>query len=402
MKNTFKFTTHPGNIEKEVQRKAKIVTNIIAQELQPLSILMFGSFGKGEGTILNKKELFNDFDMYIITEEKVPDAELDRVAKKASAAIGMGGGEFIESDGGKNYNRKQYFHVDLRALQHKELPRLKKTTRTYEIKYATQLLYGKDYRHLITIKAEELPLSEGWRHFINKSCLLLLAMDNQRRKGKFHNDEKLIANYYSIKTYLGCAEALLLLKKHFSGYYQGRNKLFQKIYGKELPALAEKVNWATNMKCDFQPRKIKNTVKLWKEARDTLYFTITYLAEHALGITAKNKKELMRKIYKKLAYTYHGPYIPLIKHAGFPLQYGLNLLYAQRTKYYPTLLNWRDPGFRIWMPAFLLLYAHEEPELLEEAKKYLQQLAPITTNDFEGLRTATLYCYGKYYTQRLL
>src|SRR3989344_1563637 len=156
MKNTFKFTTHPGNIEKEVQRKAKIVTNIIAQELQPLSILMFGSFGKGEGTILNKKELFNDFDMYIITKDKVPDEELDRVGKKASAAIGMGGGEFIETDG-QHYKRKQYFHVDLRAIPHKQVQKLKKTTRTYEIKNSTQLLYVEDYRHLIDIKKENIP-----------------------------------------------------------------------------------------------------------------------------------------------------------------------------------------------------------------------------------------------------
>ncbi|MDO8628476.1 MAG: hypothetical protein Q7R56_01860 [Nanoarchaeota archaeon] len=401
MKNTFKFTTHPGKIERLVQQKAAVVTNIIAQELQPLSILMFGSFGKGEGTILNKKELFNDFDMYIITKEKIADAELDRVSKQAAAAIGMGGGEFVETNG-KNYNRKQYFHVDLRAITLNELPKLKKTTRTYEIKYATQLLHGKDYRHLITITAEDIPLSEGWRHFINKSCLLLLAMDTERYQGTFKKDEKLIANYYSIKTFLGCAEALLLLKKHFNGTYQGRNKLFQQVYGKELPQLAAQVNWATQMKCDFQPKKIKNTLKYWKEARDALYFTISYVTEKALGIHTETKKTLMKKIYQKLAYTYHGPYIPIIKEAGFPLQYGLNLLYAKKTGYYKTLLNWRDPGFRIWMPAFLLLYAHEEPQLLTEAKKYLKQLAPITQKNFEGLRTATLYCYGNYYTQRLL
>src|SRR3989338_2258067 len=150
-----KLTTHNKTIEKKVQQKAAIVTKIIAEELQPLSILMFGSFGKGEGTILNKKELFNDFDMYIITKDKVPDEELDRVGKKASAAIGMGGGEFIETDG-QHKKRKQYFHVDLRAIPLKQVPKQKKTTRTYEIKNSTQLLYGEDYRHLIDIKEEDI------------------------------------------------------------------------------------------------------------------------------------------------------------------------------------------------------------------------------------------------------
>ncbi len=394
------FTTHHKHIEGMVKEKVKRVTQIIVEELQPLSVLMFGSFGKGEGTILNRKEVFNDFDIYIITERAVPDAELERVGKKASAAIGMGGGEFIETDG-TGYQRKKFFHVDLRAIPVAALSKLKPTTRTYEIKYSTQLLYGNDYRDLIQITERDLPLSEGWRHMINKSCLLLLAMDERRWQGKFKDDEKLICIYYALKTFMGCAEALLLLKHHFSGTYRGRAALFKKLYGKEMPDLAKKVTFATRMKCDFQPAKIKDPVQFWKEARDALYFTINYLAQHDLRIFATRKEELMQKIYQKLPLQYHVPYLS-IGRAAVPLQYGLNGLYFLRTRYVPALMKWRDVGVRVFMPAFLLLYALEDPQLLDACKHYLKYLAPVEGEAFEALRKAALYCYGKYYTQRLL
>ncbi|HLD15025.1 MAG TPA: hypothetical protein VJB94_00395 [Candidatus Nanoarchaeia archaeon] len=394
-----KFVKNP-KMNKQVEKKLKIVTKIIADELKPVSVLLFGSFGKGEGTVLNGKEVFNDFDMYIITKDKVKDSELDRVGRKASNAIGMGGGEFIETDG-TNYDRKKFFHVDLRAITLKNLKSLRKTTRTFEIKYATQLLYGKDTRHLIKINEKELPTSEGWRYLINKSALLLLAMDSRRFSNHFNKDERLIAIYYCLKTFIDCSAAMLLLKKQYSGTYGGRNKLFKKLYGKEMPEIAKKLNWATNFKQDFRPDKIKNPIKLWKEARNFLKFTLKYMAEKDFGITASSLKELLSKLNRKMAFKYHVPYIPL-GNITFPSQYLLNLLYFRKTGHLPVLFDWRDIGYRMMMPCLLLLYGIEDRSLLKEAKRYLWNMAPIKKDDFEGLRKAALYAYGNYYTQRLL
>src|SRR3989344_4239525 len=203
--------TKNKKVNKEVEKKLKIVTKILVDNLKPRTVLMYGSFGKGEGSILNKKEVFNDFDVYAITNNKVDDKELDRVAKEAANAIGMGGGEFVETDG-TNYDRKKFFHVDLRAIPVNNLKSLRKTIRTFEIKYSTQVLYGEDTRNLININEKELPLSEGWRNLINSASQLLLAMDNRRIKGKFNKDEREIAVYYCLKTYMMCCCALLLLK----------------------------------------------------------------------------------------------------------------------------------------------------------------------------------------------
>ena len=123
-----------------------------------------------------------------------------------------------------------------------------------------------------------------------------------------------------------------------------------------------------------------------------------------MGIEEKDKVKLMKGIYKKLPFTYFDPYI--ISHRFFPAQYFLNLKYYLRTKHFRTLTTWRDPGIRIFFPAFLLLYAIESEEefknLSTEIRDYLHKLAKINEDTFEDYRKAALFAYGKYYTQKLI
>jgi len=73
-----------------------------------------------------------------------------------------------------------------------------------------------------------------------------------------------------------------------------------------------------------------------------------------------------------------------------------------RIKYLKTLFTWRDPGIRIFFPAYLLIFGIENPLLNKEAKKYLEKLADVKDNSWEGLRESTLKAYGAYYSQKLL
>lgn len=390
--------TSSKKADKEIEKQLKIVTDIIVKEMNPISIILFGSLGKGEGSIY-KNKLFNDIDLYVITKNKVSETKLEQVGFKASRAINKGGMEFIENTN-QIYDADKFFHVDLRAIQYSQLSRLRKTTRIFELKHSTKLLYGKDIRSLIKINKKQLPLSEGIRHLFNKSCFLLMTIDNRRLKGKFLKDEKKYLIYHSIKTILGCTEALLLSKKDDAPTYTGRNKLFKKYY-KNYPQLTKQVDLATKFKLNLQFDKIKDPVKLWKQARDFLDFTTKYIAKNNLNIKFKNRKDLIKKLNKKLPLMYFNPYIPLGK-ITFPAQYLLNLLYFKKTKYIKSLLSWKDIGIRIFFPAYLLLYSIEHPELKEEARKYLKNIAPIKGNSWQDLRKSLLYAYGAYYSQKLI
>lgn len=384
--------------DKKIERNLKKINEVIIKELNPISIILFGGLGKGEGS-LYKGELFNDIDMYVVTKNKVPEKKLEEVGIKASKKINTGGQEFIESPN-EIYDAKKFFHVDLRNIKYSDIPKLKKTTRTFEIKNSSKILYGKDIRPMIKIQKEDLSLSEGLRHLFNKSCFLLMTLDERRLKGKFLKDEKKYLIYHCMKTFLGCAEALLLAKKDDASTYKERNDLFKKHY-KEFPELTKKVDFATKLKLNLEFEKIKDPIKFWKEARDFLDFTLKHIAKNNLKIKFKDRKELVKKLYEKLPYIYFEPYIPFNK-ITFLSQYFLNFLYLKKTGYWKTLLTWRDPGIRIFFPAYLLLFSLEEPSLLKEAEKYLNKLMKVKNNSWEGLRRAVLDAYGAYYSQKLL
>jgi len=394
-----KYNQISKEMDEKIERDLKKVNDVIIKELNPISIILFGGIGKGEASVCDGK-LFNDIDMYVVTKDRISEQRLEEVGIKASKAIGSEGIEFIESSD-EVYDANKFFHVDLRGIKYSDIPKLRKTTRAFEIKHSSQILYGEDIRPLIKVKKRDLHLSEGLRHLFNKSNFLLMTVDSKRLKGKFLGDEKKYLIYHCIKTFLGCAEALLLSKKDDAPTYRGRNELFRKYYEKEFPEWAKEVDFATKMKLNLKFEKIKNPLEYWKKAREFLDFTLKYITKNNLKIKFEDRRELIRKLYKKLPYVYFEPYIPLNKVTFFS-QYFLNVLYYLRIKYLKTLFTWRDPGIRIFFPAYLLLFAIENPLLNKDVKNYLEKLAEVKNNSWEGLREATLKAYGAYYSQKLL
>lgn len=397
--------TSSKKADEKVQQDLDIIKNILIKKLNLISIILFGGFGKGEGSfeIARGKIIpLNDYDLYTITRDKISDKILDEIGKECSKAINRGGLEFVETPN-QIYDKNKFFHVDLRCLTISELGKLKKINRTYELKHASAVIYGKDLRN--KIKNFSLPISEAFRYLMNPACQLLVCMDSRRLKKKFKGNEEFLTAHYINKVYLSCASALLISAGKFSPTYAGTNKIFQKIYRKKFPELAKKIDDATKFKLmPFKKSSRKDIVKEWFEAKDNLTFALSYLADKHLGIKVDNFKELIKKIYQKLPYCYFEPYLPFgfLSKIAFPAQYILNLLYFTRTGYIKVLLSWRDVGIKIALSAFLLLHALDDKMLLEESAKYIKTFAQINSKSWEGLRKALLYAFDKYFSQKLI
>ena len=390
--------------DKKVEADLKIIKKIIIEELNPESLILFGGFGRGEGSfeIKNKKIIpLNDYDMYVVTKKKISDEKLEEVGKKASNAIGKGGGEFVENY--KNiYDREKYFHVDLRWLDYNNLKNLRRINRTYELKYGSTIIYGEDVRK--KIPDIKIPLSESFRYLINPFCHLLLVMDKRRLNGEFRKDEKFYMQHHIVKSYLAIASSLIISEGKFEADYTSTVKEFNRLYKTKFPKLVKKVNEALKLKTlSYKP--VSNLNERWFQARDDLYFVLAYLAKKHLKIESKNVKELTEKIYQKLPYVFFTPYLPLprsLAKIAFPSQYFLNILYFKRTKKLKVLLNWRDAGLRIFISAILLLYSIDNKELIDEAYKNIKIFSNVKTKNWEDLREGLLYGFDKYFSQKLI
>ena len=223
-----KYTAYGEKIDDYIQKNYldKIIKSFV-QDCNPVSILLFGGFGKGEGSVdfVNGKPVpFNDFDLCVITDDKLSNKELDRISMNASREIGMGGLEiaYFPQEG---YDVNKYFHVDVRCLPREKIKNLMSIQRYYELKHGTQVIYGKDIlKEMKDIQANDLPVSDGLRNLFNKLHTMLLGLQED-----YNDDQKKIRIFWSNKCYLSICESLLMLDKKFASTAKKRSEIFSEI-----------------------------------------------------------------------------------------------------------------------------------------------------------------------------
>ncbi|MFH0831814.1 MAG: hypothetical protein V1886_03040 [archaeon] len=389
--------------DEKVESELEIIKRIIIKKLNPISIILFGGFGRGEGSfeIKNSRVIpLNDYDIYVVAKRNIPGDVLDKVGRECSNAIGRGGLEFAETYQGI-YDKNKFFHVDLRCLVYSQLGKMRRINRTYELKHASTVIYGEDVRS--RINDIEIPISESLRYLLNPACHLLLCMDSRRLKGKFRKDEKMFAMHHISKTYLACASSLLISAGKFSPTYTGTADSFKKEYGKKFPELAGRIDEAIKLK--VMPREQeKDAVKKWIEARDDLAFCMGYIAKKHWNVKYNSLKALVEGIYKQVPYTYFTPYLPLgfLSKMAFPAQYLLNILYFMRTSQWKVLLSWRDAGLNIAMSSLMMLYAFNNKELCNYLYRRISSFSKPKSSKWEDLRAALLFAFDKYFSQKLI
>ena len=384
-----KYTVYGEKIDDFIEKYylQKIVSSFLkdveAMNNKLISVILFGGFGKGEGSIqfINKKPIpYNDFDFYIITEKKLDDKELNKISMNASKEIGVEGLEiayFPEQE----YDSKKFFHIDVRCIPYNKLSKLMKTQRYYELKYRSKIIYGDKtvLDRIPQIKPEEIPLSEGLRNLLNKLHTMLLGLNKE-----YNKEQEKIKIFWGYKCYLSICEALLILDKKFAPNYVERANLFINNYKKsfpnlheKIPNLPEKIRRATRfkLKLDFNV----NHEKLFDLAlKDILIVFEYYLkkfsdndknddnAENGWDKIQVENNEIENIINNKLPYIYFKPY--LNERLGFNFfvsQYLLNISYFNvlRKKeeiYFKPLFNWKDVGLRLILPIYYLLKAYQE------------------------------------------
>ncbi|MEK6842326.1 MAG: hypothetical protein AABX84_00780 [Nanoarchaeota archaeon] len=379
------------------------------RDCNPIAIILFGGFGRGEGSIraINGKPVpFNDFDFYIVTEKKLSEEELNKISMNASKEIGMGGLEvaYFPEEG---YDSNKFFHVDTRCIPYSELGNLMKTQRYYELKYGSQVIYGDTtvLDKIKKIKPEEISISEGLRNLFNKLHTMLLGL-----RQEYNDEQKKIRIFWSYKNYLSICEALLILVKKFAPTSKERTKIFSEIYEKDfsdlhkkIPNLAKKVEKSTNfkLKLDFKV----DDEWLWNEALKDILTVFEYYIKKITKM-----ENVATAINNILPYNYFKPYLKhKIGFNFFPAQYRLNVGYFNILKkhdeiYFSPLFTWKDVGLRLILPIYFLLKskATNNESYLELAYWELKKFIKVERKDFWYLKERALKAYGLYYEQRLL
>lgn len=429
--NSRTYTVHNNEyVNAAIESRLQLVTNIIlANTAGVTSILLTGGFGKGEGSIQltpdGKVRLLRDFDIAVIVD-RIPEEEtVQRLYDRIYRALNL-----------KNPQNKLFrfsdFVVDIKFLQKKDL--IYPDIWFYDLKAASQLLYGEDIVNSILTKEADIPLSSGLRVLFEKVCGLLGNFNpNYLKAEKIPQKEKEMLVFECYKTYLEICTALCILAAKYEPKYVTRAKILEDFYyekfpdlAQRLPDLPEKVRVYTDFKLNPNFDKVcENPIELWFSTRNALGKVLSFYLERYLSTSLSDWNDLPSEM-KKASLQYYGPLLhslirakfgfsnkAILNICGFLYQALMNIEYAYavsnemgRVYLHPLRRCYMSPSLKFFQAGILILFSLKrdgtvEEQLLKKAAKELSHCVPLKLSTFDlfgwdNLRRYFLKAYSLY------
>jgi hypothetical protein len=388
-----------------------IVDEIIRVYGSDCSIILAGSFGRGEGSVRMEPGKdpvpLNDFDLYVITDRKVdPELHRDMEERILRNLSQLTGSDLV----------RDKFVVGVEAVGRRSLRRLLPDISAYEMKAASQVLYGPDVRGLIPVTSREIALASGAITLYHRTIALLENVEPEYLESKQYPEEKSLETVReTCKTYTEICTSLSLLGRFYRPSYRARAQEFQKHYSqfpelvKLIPDLPEKVAERTAMKIssDFS-QIIKEAPSKWLEARRDLDTCHRYFLSRMLGTEFQQPwTSFCKESERKLKWIFFFEYLSFImkqrRIQGSPLVYGANMLFQAYDSYSfnrrllrfgripaHTIFSLTSPLQNIYLATVATLYSLKDDgaidvNLLSTASNYVRKIFQKTYSENDSI-----------------
>ena len=297
-----KFVENP-NTNHEVVKIVETLKEEILPNFHPKSIILSGSFGKGEVMVIENGgyiQFLSDCEVIIIPNKHV--FNQDKIKKFSES--------FFERVGLKVSISGVILSV---YLLFPFLNRnLKPTIENYDLKYGSKVIYGKNYLDRVpNFKPEDIPLWEGIRLLFNRMAESLehFSLENPSEEMVFWTD----------KIVLACQDALLLSLGKYHHLYRKRNGMFQNLFPEHFNELKDEVQNFLGLTVEATERKFNGTmnvndpIKYWFDTAEICDQVFRYVIKKGRGIEFKDylefqEKYMERQNIKKKCYDWFVPY----------------------------------------------------------------------------------------------
>lgn len=300
-----KYTPHTEKwINDKIHHDMQIVCEEILKVVKPISILLIGGFGRGEGSILVRNKTISplrDYDILLVLNRKISFSEIQKMTENAHKRLGYDSPinrDFMFSD----------FAISILPLNRSDLQHLS-DIKTYEIKTGSEILFGEDVREEIKLSPSDIPLSSGARFLFLKIIGLVALFSPKYLQSPPTGREKMNLIYDCGKAYMDMGTALSLISGIYKPTYSERDEIIKKNFGqcfpklsKKVPHLSKRINFFTHLKL-FPNEKTYNeidAVKIWFDTRRDLGAVLKYYMNRYLGIKGKDWIEFSEDCYKKM------------------------------------------------------------------------------------------------------
>ena len=400
-------------IDKKIDGEMGIVCEEILKVVNPVSIILFGGFGRGEGTAQihgDDVTISKDYDTLLVVKKKIPPALIYEMSANIHRRLGRTNPlDSINMEMGAGVSLVQYTMADLLYFR---------DAKTYEIKMSSKLIWGEDIRDKIPVRAEDLTPWNGIRFLLRKPPGLCACFRPEYLQQPPEGEAKETIIHECHRVYLDGGVLMTILAGIYRPTYSARALVIKESLESKLPdlveripGLPEKIERLTEFKMFPSEEKYAaiDPVKLWLETRKDLGIILSYFMERHLGVETRGLAELFdayndrlnKEFVDELAYFYLKKRFrvasqPLARLANlayqrlFCLKYMLKLNKRDKVIYPKTLLNF--PTFRISTSGLMLLFSLNEDSTLDRNlfdafKASLRHIYPLEIrNSGEGDR----------------
>lgn len=409
-----KYTSHPENwINDKIHSDVHIICGEILKVIEPksiTSIILAGSFGRGEGSVLVKNgNVFplKDYDIMLITDRCVMPEEIKKISDRSYDILGYDNPKSPTCGGVSE------FVISILPMKPDSLKYLR-DIKAFDIKMGSKVLYGKDIRHDIGLTSEDIPISSGARLLFQKVIGLIALFPYKHMEKLPSGDEKLYLNYECGKTYIEIGTALTIISGMYTPTYSKRCNIidnnftsnFSELYEK-TPLLSKKIHTFTHMKLlpNYDMYNDIDPVKLWFDTRDDLGLVLKYYMYKYLSVRGENWIEFSHDCYDKMEkgnlcdminyylknkFRIDNRYIVDIVNFLYQRHFSVNYmirLYKKEKMF--TMRTVREfPIHRVFTSSILLLFSLRKDGTLDEPlfNMFVDDLRKIYPVKIEGLR----------------
>ena len=271
MNPQLKYVEDP-KINEKVAEIIEELKNEIISRFSPKSIIISGSFGRGEATVIEENgrlKFLSDCEVILIPYKWVFNRRrLDEFEEEFYRRTGLK----IEIWG---------FTPTIYLLVPFMRKRIKPSIANYDLKYGSKVIYGKNYLEKIpSFKPEDIPLWEGIKLILNR---MVEALEHFSP----HNPtDKMV--FWTDKIVLACRDALLLTIGRYTPSCEERNRVFKESIDKfNISCVQTLANFAV----DATNRKL-NILNGTPQDKKRYWFQVSRICDEVLRYVVKVGYEL--------------------------------------------------------------------------------------------------------------
>ncbi len=201
-----------------------IVKNCIEVEPNLHAIILYGGYSRNEGSWIIEQDgnyrPYNDYDILLILEKKIPVERIELLRKNLAKKIGIR-------------------WVDISQKTPEELKKLRPSIYNFDLKYASNVIRGDSsvLKLIPEIEVKKLPLKEGEVLFFTRLWTFLGSLDEKGMNVDREGEESRFFRNQMAKAILAIVDVLLLQRCAYHPSYRERVNRFIKLYPEKIDLL---------------------------------------------------------------------------------------------------------------------------------------------------------------------